>query len=264
MKLLRLYCAKLLSNHPMPHFLKDAMSVTIENPAVYFGKDLEAMSFALNYHQWIADEFSPYIGPCAAEVGAGTGNFSEFVLQRGAKKLFAFEPSSNMYPLLRERFISDNRVEVRNSLFVDSNSEFVESFDSVLYVNVLEHIELDSEELRVAYRTIKAGGYLLIFVPALQCLYSALDNKLGHFRRYHKRDLCDVVTGAGFDITCVKYFDIAGIIPWYLAFVLMKKTMTGGNVSAYDRFVVPPMRFIEGLLAPPIGKNILLVASKRK
>ena len=262
MKLSRLTGVSNCQINTCPTF--EGCQVTVDTPAVYFGKDLEAMSFALNYHRWIADEFAPYIEPCIAEVGAGTGNFSEFILQRGAKKLFAFEPSSNMYPLLSEKFISDDRVEVRNSLFGECSSEFVESFDAVFYVNVLEHIESDGEELRIAYRTIKAGGHLLIFVPALQWLYSELDNKLGHFRRYHKKDLCDVVTGAGFDITCVKYFDIAGIIPWYLAFVLMKKNMTGGNVSVYDRFIVPPMRFIEGLLAPPIGKNILLVASKRK
>lgn len=244
--------------------MKEAESVTVDRPKDYFGKDLEAMSFALNYHRWIADEFAPYIGPCVAEVGAGTGNFTEFVLRRGAKKLVAFEPSANMYPLLKEKYISDGRVEVRNSLFGDSSDDFFGTFDSVLYVNVLEHIELDAEELCVAYRTLKIGGQLLVFVPALQWLYSELDRKLGHFRRYGKKHLSDVVTGAGFEITCVKYFDLAGIIPWYIGFVLMKKTMTGGNVSAYDRFIVPPMRFLEERVAPPIGKNILLVAKKKR
>ena len=75
--------------------MKEAESVTVDHPKDYFGKDLEAMSFALNYHRWIADEFAPYIGPCVAEVGAGTGNFTEFVLRRGAKKLVAFEPSAS-------------------------------------------------------------------------------------------------------------------------------------------------------------------------
>ena len=238
--------------------------MNIVNPAIYFGKDLEAMSFALNYHRWIADEFSPYLGSYVAEVGAGTGNFSEFVLQRGAKKLVAFEPSSNMYPLLREKFISESRVDARNSIFSDCGGEFVDCFDSVLYVNVLEHIESDCDELRTASRTIKIGGNLLIFVPALPWLYSDLDRKLGHYRRYYKKTLFDVVTAAGFETTLVKYFDLAGIIPWYVAFVLMKKTMTGGNVSTYDRLIVPPMRLVEGLVTPPIGKNILLVAKRQK
>ena len=229
---------------------------------MYFGKDLEAMSFAINYHQWIADEFAPHIGSCVAEVGAGTGNFSEFILRGGAEKLFAFEPSLNMYPLLKKKFVSDKRVEVRNVIFGACSNEFAEAFDSVLYINVLEHIESDSEELRIAYRTLKFGGSLLIFVPALQWLYSELDYKLGHFRRYHKKGLCEVVTDAGFKVTRVRYFDIAGIIPWYLAFVLLRKNMTGGNISAYDRLVVPLMRLVEGFMTPPVGKNILLVARK--
>ena len=235
-----------------------------DSPAIYFGKDLEAMSFALNYHRWIADEFSPYLGCCVAEVGAGTGNFSQFILERGATKLVAFEPSSNMYPQLKDKFCSETRVETRNSIFSDGGGEFIDHFDSVLYVNVLEHIKSDYDELLIARRTIKAGGNLLIFVPALQWLYSDLDRKFGHYRRYDKKTLCDVVKAAGFETTYVRYFDIAGIIPWYIAFVLMKKTMTSGNVSTYDRFIVPSMRVIEGLVTPPVGKNILLVATTRK
>ena len=238
--------------------------MTKKSHAVYFGKDLEAMSFAINYHKWNADEFVPYIGPCVAEVGAGTGNFSEFVLRAGAKKLFAFEPSVNMFPLLKQKFVADKRVEVRNVVFGDCSSEFAETFDSVFYVNVSEHIESDTEELRIAYRTLKPGGNLLIFVPALRWLYSELDHQLGHFRRYHKKELSMIVTDAGFDITRVRYLDLAGIIPWYLAFVLLRKNMTGGNISSYDKWVVPLMRLFEAYIAPPVGKNILLVARKLK
>ena len=132
----------------------------------------------------------------------------------------------------------------------------------MLYVNVLEHIEDDERELRFAYKTIKPNGRILIFVPALSWLYSELDRKVGHFRRYHKQELKETVQRAGFSVEALRYFDIAGIIPWYIAFVLLKRTTTGNNVSLYDTLVVPPMRAFEKLIPPPIGKNLLLVGQK--
>lgn len=232
----------------------------------YFGKDLEAMSFAKNYHAWIIYEFKPYLGDSVAEVGAGTGNFSSFLVDAGVKRLMAFEPSHNMFPLLASRFNSSPTVDTINAFFEDYTETFSEifseTFDSVLYVNVLEHIEQDEKALCCAYRTIKKNGHLLIFVPALNWLYSELDKKVGHFRRYHKKQLEQLVKSVGFSIEKLKYFDIAGIIPWYIAFTLLKKTTTAGNVSLYDRLIVPPMRILENLMTPPIGKNLLLVAKK--
>lgn len=228
----------------------------------YFGKDLEAMSFAHNYHEWLLDEISPFLTGNVAEVGAGMGNFSDFILSTGVNYLTAFEPSENMYPLLEKRFADNKKVETVSAFFEDQSRQYKNSFDSVLYINVLEHIEDDKNALVHTYETIKPGGHVLIFVPALAFLYSDLDKELGHFRRYSKQSLVDVVEAAGFTVNMVKYFDIAGIIPWYIAFVLLKHTTTEGNVSAYDKLVVPIMRRVEQVITPFIGKNLLLVASK--
>lgn len=228
----------------------------------YFGKDLEAMSFANNYHQWILDEFAPYLGERVAEVGAGSGNFSDFILRAGVQHLTAFEPFTNMFTLLAQRFAGNPRIEAVNAFFEEQASEHAGSFDAVCYVNVLEHIEDDTGALRHAYKTLKPGGHLLVFVPALPFLYSELDRKVGHHRRYTYRSLRQVVKDAGFDIKRLKYFDIMGIAPWYIAFVLLRQTTTSGNVSLYDRLVVPVMRRVERLITPPLGKNLLLVAQR--
>ncbi|CAA0111797.1 Ubiquinone biosynthesis O-methyltransferase [Halioglobus japonicus] len=230
--------------------------------AEYFGKDLEAMSFANNYHRWIASELTPYLGDHIAEVGAGIGNFSEFLLDAGARRLSAFEPSSNMYPVLAEKYAQVSNVDTYNAFFEDESENFAGSLDAVAYINVLEHIEDDRLALQHAHNTLNANGHLLIFVPALKFLYSDLDKKGGHFRRYSKRELTDVVTSAGFRIESCRYFDVMGIIPWYIAFVLLKQTTSSSNVTLYDRIVVPVMRRVESVITPPIGKNLLLVARK--
>lgn len=230
----------------------------------YFGRDLEAMSFAVNYHNWIIDEFKPYFGNSAAEVGAGTGNFTRLLntSNTNIKNLVAFEPSSNMYPVLEKNMAGVEQVKTINGFFDDKADPHQHNFDSVMYINVLEHIKDDEKELAHVYEMLKSGGHVLIFVPALSCLYSDLDKTLGHYRRYHKKELVKLMRDAGFNVVKAKYFDFLGIIPWYIAFVLLKRVITGGNVSAYDKWVVPLIRPIERFITPPIGKNLLLVGKK--
>jgi SAM-dependent methyltransferase len=226
----------------------------------FFGKDLEAMSFAKNYQRWILAEFLPYFGNSIAEVGAGAGSFSTLILETNIRSLKAFEPSQNMYPLLEEALRQDKRAAAINDFFGSTSTG--EYFDSVLYVNVLEHIENDASELAKVREALNPNGHLLIFVPALPWLYSDLDRQVGHFRRYMKKDLVELTQRSGFFVVKARYFDIAGIIPWYISFVLLKNSIGGGSISLYDRLVVPVMRVLEGLVPPPIGKNVLLVAKK--
>lgn len=225
----------------------------------YPGKDLEAMSFAVNYHEWILDEFSPYIGKKVAEVGAGCGNFTRMLLQTSMERLLAYEPSSQMFPLLSSIVKKEARVDAINDFF---GVEAERDFDSILYVNVLEHVEDDRAELALIHNKLNAGGHALIFVPALPALLSDFDRSIGHFRRYQKKELTKEISNAGFSITKIKYFDIAGILPWYINFVLLKKRLGGNSVALYDRIAVPLMRKIEKRFSPPIGKNLLVIAKK--
>ena len=238
------------------------MTTRGDSQKVYFGKDLEAMSFARRYHEWIASEFSLFVGNRIAEVGAGIGDFTPLIYTDSVAQLVAFEPSQNLYPTLEINTSNMARVECVNRCFGDEIERFRNHFDTVLYVNVLEHIEDDQGELAVAWESLKPGGHLCIFVPALAWLFSELDTQVGHFRRYSKRELEEKLTKASFEILKSRYFDIAGIVPWYVAFVLLKRTITADKVSIYDRWIVPIMRPLESLITPPLGKNLLVVGRK--
>ena len=229
----------------------------------YFGRDLEAMSFAENYHQWILDEFEQYIGEHLLEVGAGTGNFTRYLLKRKPSSLMAIEPSDNMYPLLEQRLGDEQSVYTYKGYFTQTCRTLDTTPDTVFYINVLEHIEYDADELLHVHDTLASGGHVCIFVPALQWLYGNADKAVGHYRRYHKQPLENLLRSANFEVVKIKYFDIAGIIPWWLIFkVFGKDTVPGGQVSIYDRVIVPVMRRIESHLSPPIGKNLLIVGRK--
>ena len=234
-----------MSNDTMPH---------------YPGKDLEAMSFAVNYHRWIIDEFGPYLGETVAEIGAGIGSVSKLLLGKPIKRLFAFEPSRNLYPLLAEELRQEERAKAVNDFFSPQYAQ--ESFDSVVYINVLEHIQDDRTELANAIGVLRPNGHVLLFVPALAWLYSDFDKQMGHFRRYAKKDLSCLVRHVGFTLVKARYFDLAGVIPWYINFVLLRNSISSGSVSLYDKLVVPMIRLIESAVPPPIGKNVLLIGKK--
>ncbi|MEI7899619.1 MAG: class I SAM-dependent methyltransferase [bacterium] len=232
----------------------------MDKESQYLGKDLEAMASAKNYYQWELSEVRAYLGQRVAEVGAGCGHFSKNLLETPICCLHAFEPSKNMYDLLEQALRKDARAKAIHGNF--NNPDGAVRYDSILYINVLEHIEQDEQELTHARESLAANGFLVIFVPALAFLYSDFDKQIGHYRRYNKKGLSALVKKAGFSIVKVKYFDMLGMILWYLHFVVMKRTMTGASVSIYDRFCVPVLRFFERLIPPLIGKNILLIAQK--
>jgi SAM-dependent methyltransferase len=238
------------------------MSETIS----YIGKDLEAMSFAPNYHGWILDEFRPYFGQHFVEVGAGTGSFSQLLLRERPRTLFLVEPSEMFHNLVTNLSAIRNEVNVafHNRIFSDVPPEaFSEQPDSIFYVNVLEHIDDDRRELKLIFDTLADGGRCFVFVPALMSLYGDFDRKIGHFRRYRKREVEEKFTEAGFRIVHSKYFDIAGILPWYVKYrVFGSDSLDRESVLAYDRLAVPFLRRIELAIRVPIGKNILVVGEK--
>lgn len=234
---------------------------------VYVGKDLEAMSFAVNYHRWILDEFKNLLGKHIVEVGAGTGSFSEMLLKTKPESLALVEPSDLYGDLVSNISESRNgtKVDFYNAVFSAVANEITERQkpDSIIYVNVLEHVEDDEHELKLIYDSLSEGGHCFIFVPALTALYSEFDRKLGHFRRYTKKELETKCAAAGFKLLKSKYFDFAGVLPWYVNYRLLKsESLGGGAVNLYDKAVVPVFRKIESVVNVPVGKNILLIGKK--
>ncbi len=236
-------------------------------PTVYIGKDLEAMSFTVNYQRWILAEFRPFLGRHIIEVGAGTGSFSEMLLGEGPETLVLVEPSE-MFAKLTAGIGSletDTGVDFHNATFDRVAIKICEKQrpDSLVYVNVLEHIEDDLAELKVIGDSLSPGGHVMIFVPALMSLYTEFDRMIGHYRRYSKLELEEKCRTAGFEIVRSRYFDLVGIVPWFIKFKLLgSRYLNSDAVKAYDRLVIPVARRLESLIKPPFGKNVVVVARR--
>jgi SAM-dependent methyltransferase len=232
----------------------------------YAGHDLESMDLAVNYHAWIYDLFAPFLGTRIVEVGAGSGAFSKLLLRRDPERLWLVEPSQ-MYGRLRGEIgeQSEDRVSFHNTIFesVIPTLSGDAAPDTIVYINVLEHIDDDERELRLMHNALADGGNICIFVPAVPMLLSDFDKQIGHFRRYSRKELIGKCERAGFEVVLARGFDLPGVVPWLVKYRLMRSlTIGSGAVKLYDRLLVPLIRPVEQLLKPPIGKNLLLVARK--
>jgi 2-polyprenyl-3-methyl-5-hydroxy-6-metoxy-1,4-benzoquinol methylase len=227
----------------------------------YSGLDLDMMHIAENYNRWVLDSFYPYIVGRCIEVGAGQGTMSQLIAKQ-CQNLVAIEPDENNCRIICDKLKDFKNVETYHGFLSDFPKE-EQAVDNIIYINVLEHIEDEVAELTMAKQLLSANGHLLIFVPALQALYGAIDQQVGHYRRYSKKYLIDLLENKlNMKIIKIKYFDIVGIIPWYILSCVFK--LTGQNptsVKIYNKLIVPIMSRLEKFLPVPVGKNIYVIAT---
>ena len=213
------------------------------------------------YNRTMFDLFSPYLGQRVLEIGAGAGNLSRFLLDRDAVMLTDYE--MEYLHLLRRRFGSYENVQIR-CLDLDTfrGADLAgESIDSVVCLNVLEHIRDDRRVLAELYRLLKPGGVLVVLVPAHPQLYSDLDRNLGHHRRYTQAMLVDLMREAGFSIEHSRYFNWVGAIGWYVfGRVLRRGHITKTALTGYR--LVSGLRALEERYQFGFGLSTLVVGRR--
>ncbi|MGH9054802.1 MAG: class I SAM-dependent methyltransferase [Acidimicrobiales bacterium] len=222
---------------------------------------LESLDGAGNYGAWIFDLIRPHLGTSVLEIGAGHGTFTGKLSE--GRRVLATDLSGRCAQVLRERFASDPNVEVR--LGDLSACAGAGQFDTAVLVNVLEHIDDDRAALDQLRSLLRPGsGRLVLWVPALQALYSGFDRKIGHHRRYDDTGLRHLLDAAGFDVVEVRYVNVLGAIAWWVFAVRMGRNPTGeGPVRLFDRIAVPAARRIESRFRAPFGQSLFAVASPR-
>lgn len=227
--------------------------------------DVERLGTAKYFFDWVLDEFDPYIGGRVLEVGAGFGTITRKLIDRYPDlEIVALEPANNMFADLDAFAALTPKVTALAETLVEYQPDPEQRFDAAVYLNVLEHIEDDEREVRLAMEALRPGGALLVFGPALEWLYSELDYRAGHYRRYSRRGIQRLVTDAGFEVVSLAYFDVLGVGPYYLVYRLLGHTeIAGSTLWGYDRLMVPLSRVLQRILRlPPFGKNVLLIARK--
>jgi SAM-dependent methyltransferase len=220
-------------------------------------RTLEQLAAAPNYNRWMFDRLRPWVGRHVLEVGSGIGNMSAFFLDRARVMLTDTDPA--YIERLRERFAAHPHVAVaRLYLPVVDGALAAERFDTIICLNVLEHVEDDHTSLVVMRRLLAPGGRLVLLVPALRALYGTLDAALGHYRRYSRRELAAKFRAAGLTVRHLEYFNLAGIPGWWLTGRLLRRTLIpAASLRWYDALV--PLFRLERLLPWRIGQSLIAV-----
>ena len=228
----------------------------------YLSGELVPMALAQNYYQWIMSQFRQHLGKVVCELGPGIGTFSTLLLQEDIHQLILVEPSSNLIPNLYQRFSGEARVFVAEGE-IEAHTERLgrAGVETVVVVNVLEHVEDDRRTLATIGKILPSGGKFLLFAPALPVLFGSLDEAFGHWRRYRKAELEVKATEAGFQILDLKFMNLPGIISWFVAGRILRwRALSPRMVQSYDRWIVPIAMAIENRLSPPIGPSLMLIA----
>ena len=219
---------------------------------------LEDLEQAKNYSAWILHMIGPHVSGRILEVGAGRGTYSTYFADHG--HLTALEPSEVHSAALRERLKGSNAVVITAQL---DGSAAPGSYDTVVLLNVLEHIPDDHRALGDIYEALAPGGKVVLWVPAFEALYGKFDQRIGHYRRYTRNQLLALVHKVGFQQVTARYTNMPGFLAWWLVVRLLGRTPTAGRLaSVYDRFFIPVISRVERFVRPPIGQSLLVVAQR--
>jgi SAM-dependent methyltransferase len=223
------------------------------------GRDLEqGGADQPRYRRFQLDLISPYCGRTVLEVGAGLGEFAQGFT--GLDRLVVTDADPGAVELLAARFADRPEVEARQ-LALGTELSIDKPVDSVIAINVLEHIEDDAAALRSLANLVVPGGTIVLWVPGYQQLYGEFDRRVGHVRRYTPATVSDAVLRAGLQVEVAKPVNLLGGIAWWAA--VRRGGSTSPNpklVAIYDRFVVPTTRAIERRVRVPFGQTVLCVA----
>jgi SAM-dependent methyltransferase len=203
----------------------------------------------------------PHVGRSLLEVGAGLGEFAAQVT--GLERHVVTDVDAAAVASMARRFADRPEVEARVlDLAGDLEEQVGEPVDTVLAINVLEHIDDDAGALRRMASLVVPGGRLVMWVPGYMQLYGEFDRAVGHVRRYTPTTLASAFERAGLTPLDIKPVNFLGAFAWWLA---VRRGGVGkqkpGLVKAYDRLVVPTTRFVERRVTPPFGQSVLGVAA---
>src|ERR1700730_5278270 len=197
--------------------------------------EFDALRHAVNYRQAVFNEFAPFLNGEILEVGAGIGQMTE-LLQRHptSARLRCIEPSVE--------FCTEHRAKFPNLELVCGTIDDLPagtSCDAIVSINVLEHIEDDSRELTAYFDKLnQRHGHLCLLVPARPEIYSSIDRRFGHYRRYTRRQLQTNLLAAGFTLKKLFYFNWLGYLAWGVKFRLLNRQQFGcAQVQFFDSVI---------------------------
>jgi glycosyltransferase involved in cell wall biosynthesis len=222
---------------------------------------LQSMRRARGLNRWVLEQFRPYIGQRVVEAGCGIGNFTELLLDR--ERLVCLDSDPLYVEMMKWRLGHLENLRAEQFDLSDTAAYQTlksESVDTIVCLNVLEHIAPDEAVLRAYYDVLQPGGHAIILVPAHPSLYGPCDAAIGHERRYTQVELHTKIQAAGFEIVSMQEFNRLGVPGWWLNKQLGRRDLNPRQMRAFEA-LLPLAKLAEAMKLWP-GLSLIGVGRK--
>jgi glycosyltransferase involved in cell wall biosynthesis len=225
---------------------------------------LRRMATLAPYNRWLHQRFEHFLGNRILEVGSGVGNQTQFFVDE-RERVIASDIEPHYLRELTSRFSDKRQVRIASYNFPLSTSDrgdlTDERIDTIVCMNVLEHIDDHASTLKDFASVLQPGGHLVLLVPALKALYGTLDQHLHHFRRYSSDELKRVVTDAGFTIDTIRFLNRPAVPGWWLSSRVLKRRVVPKSQLKAFKWVMPLLK-LEERSEPSFGLSLLVLARR--
>jgi hypothetical protein len=230
----------------------------------YIGEELEIFAYARNWKQYFSSIISPYFGKNILEVGAGIGTTTAVLYHPRYHSWTCLEPDNNLKQILDRKIkagVLPSACQTRLGIIHALDQD--ELFDTILYIDVLEHIAKDHEEIQAAVNHLNFDGTMIVLSPAHQWLCTPFDQAIGHYRRYTRASL-GAIKPDGCSLESLLYLDSVGMLLSLGNRLLLKQSMpTAEQIKFWDKWFVPISQVFDSVLGFRIGKTIVAIWRKQ-
>jgi SAM-dependent methyltransferase len=238
-------------------------SARTQTEITYHGTELELFAEAVNWKKYWSSKLLSFITGYVIEVGAGLGGSTKFLHPDGHARWLCLDPDPRFVSHLAQRIITGDLpqcCEVKCGVLSDLPPE--ELADTILYIDVLEHIKNDEAEMHIAVAHLKSGGRIIVLAPAFSWLYSPYDRAIGHYRRYTRRDAKRLAVPK-LSLRQTFFLDSAGLFSSLANRLLLRASSpSSGQIRVWDRAMVPISIYTDQLLGSLFGRTIVMIWQK--
>jgi len=230
--------------------------------------NLDYWQYFDRYSQWMFSKFEDFIGKDVLDIGAGIGRNIPFYIE-GRDKVIATDVFSSQIEIMKQKFGSYKNFTAEHlDIMKDPLDKYSGQFDTVLCINVMEHLPDDLVAILRMKQCLRDGGRLIILSPAMSMLYCFMDKNVGHYRRYDRGQMCCLAKACGMKVLKNGYFNFFGMIPYYLkgkfghdtgkSFSQGLNKKSGGLINVLSVILAP----LEKIFPPPAGISEYIVMEK--
>lgn len=230
----------------------------------YIGQELDLFEKALVWKNYFARFIRPFLGEDNLEVGAGLGGTTQILCTAEHQSWLCLEPDPKLAIQIQDKIDSEilsSNCSLKIGTLNDISNQ--QKFDAVLYIDVLEHIQKDKEELDLAANFLKPNGRIIVLSPAHQSLYSPFDKAIGHFRRYNKK-MIRTLSPEGLQLHKMYYLDSLGLIASFANKTFLKQDYPNEKqIQFWQKMILPISKILDPLTGYNLGKTIIAVWEKK-